>query len=142
MQTSARNMFRGTISAVRSGAVNDEVELTLQSGTKIIASITKTSTQTLGLAEGKEACAMIKASMVILMNDADDYLLSTRNRFAGTVKEVTPGAVNAEVVVDLPGDGEITSIITMGSLRKLGLKKGEGVTAIVKAPSVILAVKK
>ena len=142
METSARNTFFGTISAVRPGAVNDEVELTLKSGTQIVASITKASTQRLGLAEGKEACAMIKASMVILMNDAEDYLLSTRNRFSGTVKDVAHGAVNGEIVVDLGGDGEIASIITMGSIKKLGLKKGSHVTAIVKATNVILAVKK
>lgn len=142
METSARNTFCGTISAVRPGAVNDEVELTLKSGAQIVASITKASTQRLGLVEGKEACAMIKASMVILMNDAEEYLLSTRNRFSGTVKEVVPGAVNGEIVVELGGDGEITSIITMGSIKKLGLKKGSHVTAIVKATNVILAVKK
>ena len=90
----------------------------------------------------KEACALVKASMVILMNDADQYILSTRNQFCGTVKSVTPGAVNGEVVVDLGADGEMTSIITMGSISKLGLAEGSKVTAIVKATNVIMAVKK
>ena len=98
METSARNTFWGTISSVRPGAVNDEIELTMPSGTKLVASITKASTERLGLVEGKEACALVKASMVILMNDADQYILSTRNQFCGTVKSVTPGAVNGEVV--------------------------------------------
>lgn len=142
METSARNTFRGTISSVRPGAVNDEIELTMPSGTKLVASITKASTERLGLVEGKEACALVKASMVILMNDADQYILSTRNQFCGTVKSVTPGAVNGEVVVDLGADGEMTSIITMGSISKLGLAEGSKVTAIVKATNVIMAVKK
>ena len=124
------------------GAVNDEIELTMPSGTKLVASITKASTERLGLVEGKEACALVKASMVILMNDADQYILSTRNQFCGTVKSVTPGAVNGEVVVDLGADGEMTSIITMGSISKLGLAEGSKVTAIVKATNVIMAVKK
>ena len=139
METSARNTFWGTISSVRPGAVNDEIELTMPSGTKLVASITKASTERLGLVEGKEACALVKASMVILMNDADQY---TRNQFCGTVKSVTPGAVNGEVVVDLGADGEMTSIITMGSISKLGLAEGSKVTAIVKATNVIMAVKK
>ena len=80
--------------------------------------------------------------MVILMNDADQDILSTRNQFCGTVKSVTPGAVNGEVVVDLGADGEMTSIITMGSISKLGLAEGSKVTAIVKATNVIMAVKK
>ena len=58
------------------------------------------------------------------------------------MKSVTPGAVNGEVVVDLGADGEMTSIITMGSISKLGLAEGSKVTAIVKATSVIMAVKK
>lgn len=142
METSARNTFWGTISSVRPGAVNDEIELTMPSGTKLVASITKASTERLGLVEGKEACALVKASMVILMNDADQYILSTRNQFCGTVKSVTSGAVNGEVVVDLGVDGEMTSIITMGSISKLGLAEGSKVTAIVKATNVIMAVKK
>ena len=53
METSARNTFWGTISSVRPGAVNDEIELTMPSGTKLVASITKASTERLGLAEGR-----------------------------------------------------------------------------------------
>ena len=51
METSARNTFWGTISSVRPGAVNDESELTMPSGTKLVASITKASTERLGLHE-------------------------------------------------------------------------------------------
>ena len=67
---------------------------------------------------------------------------SARNTFWGTISSVRPGAVNGEVVVDLGADGEMTSIITMGSISKLGLAEGSKVTAIVKATNVIMAVKK
>ena len=46
------------------------------------------------------------------------------------------------LVLDLGTDGEMTSIITMGSINKLGLAAGSKVTAIVKATNVIMAVKK
>src|SRR5882724_5813610 len=36
MKTSARNQFVGTVTGVRSGAVNDEVELTLPGGARIV----------------------------------------------------------------------------------------------------------
>ncbi len=140
METSARNVFKGKIVAVRSGAVNDEVELAVDGGLTIVASITQVSTRKLGLKPGVEAMALIKASFVLLMNDAENYLLSTRNQFPGTVSKVTPGAVNAEVQVDLPGGAGITSIVTMGSVEKLALAAGKKVTAIVKASQVILAV--
>lgn len=142
MQTSARNVFKGKVSAVHSGAVNDEVELAVEGGLSIVASITQVSTKRLGLKPGVEAIALIKASFVLLMNDAENYLLSTRNQFAGTVSKVTPGAVNAEVQVDLPSGRGITSIVTMGSVASLGLAPGKKVTAIVKASQVILAVPK
>ncbi len=102
METSARNVFSGKVVAVNSGAVNDEVELSVEGGINIVASITKVSTKNLGLKPGTSAMALIKASFVLLMNDAENYLLSTRNQFAGTVSKVTPGAVNAEVIVDSP----------------------------------------
>lgn len=142
METSARNVFRGKVVAMRSGAVNDEVELSVEGGQTIVAAITQASTKKLGLKPGMEAMALIKASFVLLMNDAEDYLLSTRNQFSGTVSKVTPGAVNAEVLVDLPGGAGITSIVTMGSVDKLQLAPGKKVTAIVKAMHVILAVPK
>ena len=142
METSARNVFSGKVVAVNSGAVNDEVALVVEGGINIVASITKVSTNNLGLKPGASALALIKASFVLLMNDADKYLLSTRNQFAGTVSKVTPGAVNAEVIVDLPGGASIASIVTMGSIKNLGLEAGKKVTAIVKASQVILAVPK
>ena len=58
------------------------------------------------------------------------------------LKKVTPGAVNAEVQVDLPGGKGITSIVTMGSVDKLALATGKKITAIVKASQAILAVPK
>jgi len=142
METSARNVFCGKVVKVNSGAVNDEVELAVEGGLSIVASITKVSTNNLGLKPGADVMALIKASFVLLMNDAEKYLLSTRNQFAGAVSKVTPGAVNAEVIVDLPGGASIASIVTMGSIAKLGLAPGKKVTAIVKASQVILAVPK
>jgi len=38
--------------------------------------------------------------------------LSARNQLKGTIKRITPGAVNSEVVIELPGGIEIVSIIT------------------------------
>jgi molybdopterin-binding protein len=66
--------------------------------------------------------------------------LSARNVWKGKVVKVLRGAVNAEVTVAL-GDGQqIVSIITMGSLKGLGLKKGKSVYAVVKASSVMIGV--
>ena len=142
MLTSARNAFPVTVSAVHSGAVNDEIILSMDGGQEVVASITQASTKRLGLAPGKKALALIKASFVILLEDAGDWLLSTRNQFTGTVKAVRPGAVNTEVDMELPGGQTLCAIITMPSAEKLKLAPGVTVTAAVKATNVILAVQK
>jgi molybdopterin-binding protein len=66
--------------------------------------------------------------------------ISARNVLKGKVKEVTPGAVNSEVTIELPGGLEIVSIITKSSAGSLGLKKGQEVYAVIKASNVMVAV--
>jgi molybdopterin-binding protein len=65
--------------------------------------------------------------------------LSARNVLKGEVKSIQHGAVNSEVVVQLPGGIEIVSIITKTAAQNLQLKEGKEVYAIVKATNVILA---
>lgn len=65
---------------------------------------------------------------------------SARNVFTGTIKEITNGPVHSEVVIELPGGQEITSIITRGSADMLGIKVGGKASAIIKASAVIVAV--
>ena len=66
--------------------------------------------------------------------------LSARNVLPGIVIKVTKGAVNAEVDIQLKGGDVVVSIITMGSLKTLGIKKGKKVFAVVKASSVMVGV--
>jgi molybdate transport system regulatory protein len=66
--------------------------------------------------------------------------LSARNVLPGTVIKVTKGAVNAEVDIQLKGGDIVVSIITMGSLKTLGIKKGKKVFAVVKASNVMVGV--
>ncbi|GAB7543159.1 TOBE domain-containing protein [Cupriavidus sp. CuC1] len=139
MKTSARNQLSGKVSAVHKGAVNDEIELEIASSVRIVATITAESTKRLGLAVGKEAVALIKASSVIVGVPDPDILLSARNQLAGTVAGIKIGAVNAEVAIGLPQGGEIVAIITNDSVTSLGLVQGGPAVAIFKASSVLLA---
>lgn len=66
MQLSARNVLKGTVKQVTPGAVNTEVVLELDGGTQVVAIITNTSAKNLGLAPGKSAYAVIKASNVMV----------------------------------------------------------------------------
>lgn len=66
--------------------------------------------------------------------------LSARNALKGKVKEVKTGAVNTEVIVELPGGGEVVSMISRESAEKLGLKPGKEVYAVIKASNVMIGV--
>jgi molybdopterin-binding protein len=66
--------------------------------------------------------------------------LSARNILKGTVKQVTPGAVDSEVIIELSPGVEIVSIITKKSAETLGLKPGRPAYAVVKASNVIIGV--
>ena len=66
--------------------------------------------------------------------------ISARNVLKGTVKSVTPGTVNTEVQVELPGGSEIVSIITKASAESLGLAEGKEVYVIIKATNVMIGV--
>lgn len=140
MKTSARNQFFGKVSLVKQGAVNDEIELEIAGGQKLVAIVTRESAESMGLQIGAEAFALIKSSSVIVMTDAEGARFSARNRLAGTVSRIVPGAVNTEVVIDLPGGGSVAAIITNESAGTLELKEGSAATAMFKASSVILGV--
>lgn len=65
--------------------------------------------------------------------------LSARNQLRGTVQSIKEGVVTAEVVVKLAGGEEIVSVITMESVRSLGITVGSEVTAIIKSTEVMIA---
>ena len=67
IRTSARNQLHGVVSQITRGEVNAEVTLDLGDGKTITAMVTTPSIEELELALGKPACALFKASSVILM---------------------------------------------------------------------------
>ena len=66
--------------------------------------------------------------------------LSARNQFKGTVVDIQDGAVNGIVKIDIGGGNIISSVITMASLRELGLKVGGTVYAVIKASNVMVGI--
>ncbi|MGR3906053.1 TOBE domain-containing protein [Burkholderia sp. SR8] len=144
MKTSARNQWFGKVETIVRGTVNDEVTLVLPGGQVIVAVLTHESADALGLQPGAAACALVKASWVVLAVDADDadatLKVSARNQLHGTVDTVAAGAVNSEVTLTLDGGGTLTAVVTNDSVRALQLDAGRRAIALFKASSVILAV--
>ena len=66
--------------------------------------------------------------------------LSARNQLKGTIVEIQDGAVNGIVKIDLGGGNVISAVITMSSIRELGLKVGGAAYAVIKASNVMVGV--
>jgi molybdopterin-binding protein len=69
MKLSTRNTLKGTVKKVELGAVNAEIILEIAPGIEVVSVITKSSAERLGLAEGKEAYALMKATDVAIAVD-------------------------------------------------------------------------
>ena len=141
MKASARNQFKGIVNKVIIGAVNAEVFIALKGGETLVAAITNESVKALSLKEGIDVVALVKAPQIIIVSDFGDFKVSARNQLKSTITQIKPGAVNAEVIMELNGGDLIAATVTNDSVETLGLSKGTAVTAIFKAGAVILAVK-
>ncbi|EPY1566476.1 TOBE domain-containing protein [Raoultella planticola] len=139
MAVSARNQLTGTVSAVAAGAVNDEVELTLAGGAKLVAIVTHSSKEALGLVADKEAIALIKAPWVTLATEDCGLKFSARNQFAGSVTRITEGAVNATVHIKTDAGFAIIAVVTNESQEEMKLVEGSRVIALIKASAILLA---
>jgi len=140
MNISARNIFKGTITSIAKGAVNAEVTISLTSGAPIVSTVTIGAVERLGLKEGMEASAIIKASTIILGTDLHDAKMSARNILCGTITRLIDGPVSCEVDLEIGGGETLSAVITHGSAKNLGLAEGGHACAIFKASSVIIGV--
>ena len=69
MRTSARNQFTGTVVEILKGPISSEVTIEIAPGIRVVSVISARSADALGLATGKRAYALIKASNVIVAVD-------------------------------------------------------------------------
>jgi molybdate transport system regulatory protein len=89
---------------------------------------------------GAEAFALIKASSVLLATDSAARGSRRATSSAARWRAFQPGAVNAEVLIDVGGGQTMAAIITQESALSLGLAPGTAVIAVFKASSVIVGV--
>ena len=64
--------------------------------------------------------------------------VGARNRIVGKVTEVKKGSLMCLVKVEIPASSKMASVMTLESLKELGLKKGDEVEVVVKAVNVLL----
>ncbi|MBR2790969.1 MAG: TOBE domain-containing protein [Eggerthellaceae bacterium] len=139
MKISARNQIKGTVKTVREGAVNAVVVICRGNHNPIKADITMESVKELGLEEGKECYAVIKATNVMFATEKLPCL-SARNQIEGTVVKVVEGAVNGHVTIEDADGVRISGSITNEAIEDLGLVEGGKAVAIIKATDVLVGV--
>ena len=66
MKISARNQFKGKIVGIQEGAVNGIVKIDIGGGNVMSATISMNAIRELGLAVGKDAYAVVKATSVMV----------------------------------------------------------------------------
>lgn len=140
MKTSARNVFRCTVTEVRRGEVNSEVIMQLSDSNTLAATLTTESVDDLGIAVDRPVVALVKSSFIMLARGGESLRVSARNRVAGTVIHRADGPVSTEFTLDIGGGKTITSVVTRDGADELDLHEGSEAVALFKASHVILAV--
>ncbi|WDL74719.1 TOBE domain-containing protein [Helicobacter winghamensis] len=138
LKTSARNQLQGEIIAIKEGAVNAEVTLSVQDRIQIVSTITLHSLKELELKVGMQAYALIKANWIVVFTQ-EPKGMSLRNCLCGEVSHLKDGAVNAEVSINCNGT-ELSAVVTEDSKTNLALKVGQKVWFGFKANNVILGI--
>lgn len=134
MIISARNQFAGKVVKVQEGAVNGIVTIDAK-GVLISGTISMAAIKELGLKEGENAVAIIKATEVLV--GLGELNLSARNKFRGVVTDINEGAVNDIVKIQVTEDMTVSATISNAAVKELELKKGCEAVAVVKATSVM-----
>ena len=139
MNISARNQIKGTVKSVKEGAVNAVVVICRGNHNPIKADITMESVKELGLEEGKECYAVIKATSVMFATQEIEGI-SARNQIEGKIVSVKEGAVNGHVTIEDADGVKVSGSITNEAIENLGLKEGGTAVAVIKATDVMVAV--
>ena len=64
--------------------------------------------------------------------------VGARNRIVGTVSNISKGKLMCLVKVEVPARSRMASVMTIESLKGLGIRKGDRVEVVVKAVNVLL----
>jgi len=140
MTISARNVFKGKVTALKEGPIHAELEISTEGGDTIVATVTDASVRSLRLAVGSDAVAVVKAPWITLLAGTPEYRFSARNQIRGEVSGFVRGGAISEVRVALPGGSTLSSLITNEAVADLGLQEGTPVVAMFKASHVVVGV--
>jgi len=139
LRASARNQFACIISQLSPEEVDCEVRLRLDAEIELIANVTRESARQLALEPGTEVIALVKASSVMVLTQAQART-SASNHIWGEISRIHEGPINTEVVIRRAAGKNVAAVITADSARHLQLRVGQRACAVFNASSVILNV--
>jgi len=140
LKTSARNQLFGVVESIRKDSLSAIVVLRLKGNDKIVSRITIQGLESLGLNEGDEAYALIKANWVSLHSVRAGKKTEIENSLAGKILSIENGTVNAEIVMRLKGGNTLVSMMTLKSSQGLKLEVGKELMVAFQASDVILGI--
>ncbi|KMW73076.1 transcriptional regulator [Photorhabdus luminescens subsp. luminescens] len=139
LQTSARNQFFGTITDRDHNPVQQHVRILLADGqTSLHAALTEQSANRLGLVEGKEVLALIKAPWVKLTKEPFSSS-HFDNTLTGQISKLETGEESTEIIIALDGGAILCSTLPNQEANDLKLHPGDKITALFNADQVIIA---
>ena len=92
----------------------------------------------IGYPHAHKKIGCVVCSRRFLLGKEPSMKLSARNQFAGKVVEITEGATNGIVKIEIAPEVVISASITNESIKELGLKVGETAYAVIKASNVMV----
>ncbi|MFN3881873.1 MAG: TOBE domain-containing protein [Nitrincola lacisaponensis] len=138
MKPSARNQFTGRVSGLRDSGLDYLVHLQLTDEHELVAIITKTSAEYLGLSMGADVFALFKAYSVVLTTNPEQAR-GFANQLWGVVEGVNLSRDQVEVILQLPGERRLVSLIQETDFQALNLKPGDKACACIDPEQILLA---
>lgn len=141
VRTSARNAFRGTVTAVGRSGVTSTVDVVTAGGRAVRAVVTNTSADNLGLTPGRTVAAMIKAPWVNLARKEPGHGPGQcgDNAFRGRITALSREETLAEAEVELDDGQGMCSLMAVDEVDALGLAVGLDVWCLFHPLAVILS---
>ncbi|ATG91495.1 TOBE domain-containing protein [Methylomonas koyamae] len=140
ISTTAANQMFGVVWLIRHGIVGSEAVVKLKGGEYVCANLSRQEAHALELAVGAEVAVLINNTEITLATGPEKLRLSARNQLWGSVGRIELDQVEAEIIVNLKGNGEtLSAVMTRASAERMRLKPGLQCRAIFKANAVLLA---
>jgi molybdate transport system regulatory protein len=133
------NLFGKPLLATRAGGKSGGGAVLTPTGVRVIEAFHRLEAEMARVLRALEPD--LAGTGITPLNLVSGFLMKTsaRNALRGTVTAVTTDAITAEVAVAVSADTTIYALITLDSLRDLGLCQGRDAVVLIKAPFVMIA---